>query len=303
MDAGNTPPVMTPAADERLGQLGSDLVTLKQEVDGLQIIATNQKKPWYRDVSTIISVLALLFSFGTTAVSLHRTKAQDVQNSRQELRTLLQRLSAIPRENFEAGKRYETDANARAALGTLYAQENALLARQAAEIAGKLPPDVVSATEFYEVAVALQSAYNLSQAKVFVAKARTRATDFNDEVAAIRASAALEYLTGAPESGGKLFREALDIFSKYTGYDQYTKDSTNALTQIQWALSEANQNQIENANEHLIAASRIVDKMQISPGSQGLKMQIAQNRVMIFGPSPQAAVQPAVSGLIPQPPK
>ena len=70
--------------------LGERVDTMKREIDALQIAVMSQKKPWYKEIPVIVSVVALLFSFGTTVVSFRRTQVQDVQNMRQELRGLLQ---------------------------------------------------------------------------------------------------------------------------------------------------------------------------------------------------------------------
>ncbi len=42
--------------------------TMKREIDALQIAILSQKKPWYKEIPIIVSVAALLFSFGTTYV-------------------------------------------------------------------------------------------------------------------------------------------------------------------------------------------------------------------------------------------
>ncbi|MGC2545003.1 MAG: hypothetical protein WA426_04105, partial [Silvibacterium sp.] len=70
--------------------------------------------------ATIISVIALVFSFGTTFVSYRRTRAQDIQSLRQELRGILQRLTAIPREVLDANKRYMADQAAVAGVSRIY---------------------------------------------------------------------------------------------------------------------------------------------------------------------------------------
>jgi hypothetical protein len=77
---------------------------MRREIDALQISSADKAKPWYKNVSTLIAVLALLFSFGTTYVSYRRTEAQDVQSMRQELRGLLQRLAALPKERVDLFK-------------------------------------------------------------------------------------------------------------------------------------------------------------------------------------------------------
>jgi hypothetical protein len=256
--------------------------TMKSEIDGLQIAYTIQKKkPWYRDVSTLLAVLALAFSFGTTLVSYLRTEAQDIQASRQELRGILQRLSAIPRENLEASKKYAGDPNAIAGIAQLYNQETTMLARQAAEIAKKLPKGLVSATEYYEIAMGLQSSYNLSGASEFLNYAVQSATNLNDELGAIRSIANLDFLTGQPNAGREKYQAALDIFGKYPSFDQYTKVATNVSTELYWATSEATIGQFPSSNQHIDNAARLVDGISVSPGSDALKMQIAQVRQLV----------------------
>ena len=115
----------------------------------MQVAVTGQRTPWYKNVSTIISFAALAFSFGTTYVSYRRAETQDIQSMRQELRGILQRLAALPKENLDISKRYKEDPAAISLASGFINQENTLLSRQAAEIARKLPKDKVSATEYY----------------------------------------------------------------------------------------------------------------------------------------------------------
>ena len=82
---------------------------MKREIDALQVTVTERSKPWYHNVSVLISIIALLFSFGTTLVSYHRNNIQEIQNARAELRGLLQRMAALPKENVEIGVKYAND--------------------------------------------------------------------------------------------------------------------------------------------------------------------------------------------------
>jgi len=68
---------------------------IKKESNVLQVIARENKTLWYKNVATWISMLALLLSFGTAYFSYTRSKAQDIQSTRAELRGLLQRLVLV----------------------------------------------------------------------------------------------------------------------------------------------------------------------------------------------------------------
>lgn len=230
--------------------------------------------------ATIISVIALVFSFGTTFVSYRRTRAQDIQSLRQELRGILQRLTAIPREVLDANKRYMADQAAVAGVSRIYNQENSLLVRQAAEIVTKLPKNMVSATEYSEIALAQQNSYNLAEAKAFLKLAIESATNFNDEIGPVRMTANLSFITGEPQAGRIKYQEALNIFAKYPGYDMFTKVSTHVNTEIMWGQSEAGIGEFASALQHLDNAQKLVETLPFSPGAQSLMSQIAEPRAL-----------------------
>jgi len=240
--------------------------------------AAKSNQPWYHNISTVISVTALAFSFGTTFVSYHRTKLQDIQASRTELRGILQRLSAIPREMLEATKKYAADANAIQGVSQLYNQESTMLSRQASEIVKRVPDRMVSATECYAIAIAFQNTYNLAAAKEYLELAGKKANNINDEIGAIRSSAYLDFITGKPQEGRVKFQQALNIFSKYPHFDSYTVASTHIMTELFWGNSEAVATQFQLAMQHVDNAERIVAGLPPSMGSDNLKAQIMQAR-------------------------
>ncbi|MCA1629510.1 MAG: hypothetical protein LC785_06080 [Acidobacteria bacterium] len=267
--------------DNFVNDLAESIQLIKKEVDALQITIMSQKTPWYKNISTTLSILALLFSFGTTYVSYKRTEAQDIQSARVELRGLLQRLSYLPRDNFETSKKYLNDPGAMGTIGGLINQENALLSRQAAELARKLPKNYVSATEYYSIAQALQAAYNVEGAKEFLGYALESAKDFNDKIAALRSNANLMFITGKPEAGRVEYQKALNIFSGYGEYDDYTKKSTHIWTELSWAYSEANAGFKDLANQHIDSAQSYLSGLQPSPGADQLMGQINQAKAQL----------------------
>jgi hypothetical protein len=250
--------------------------------------------------STIIALLALAFSFGTTMVSYVRTKAQDVQALRKELRDILQRLSAIPRENLDASKKYAGDQNTIMAISQLYGQENALLSRQAAEILRKLPKSMISATEYSEVAMTLQNDSNLASAREFYTLACENAKGLNDEITAIRSLANLDFLTGQPQAGRVKYQQALDVFSKYPGYDQYTQVTTHVLTEFFWSQAEANSAQLSLALQHIDNARKLLATLPPGPGTAAFFKQVNDQGALYMQGSAQAAGGPATTmGAVP----
>lgn len=263
-----------------------DLLLLKKEVDALQIALHGQRTPWYKSISILLSVVALLFSFGTTFVSYIRTQNQDIQNARIELRGLLQRLASLPREHIENTKKYErVDPAAGASIGGFINQENALLARQAAEIAKKLPSQYVSATEYYAVGVALQNAYNVDGAKELFTRAIDVSNELNDRVGALRMRAGLLYGTGQPDAGRIDYQRALNVFNDFSkiSYNDYTKKSTHIWTELGWAYSEAGIGLRDIAMQHVLNAENHLLGLPASPGEQQLRNLVSQAKAVLAG--------------------
>lgn len=269
------------------------LQLMKEEVDGLQIAMAVQSRPWYKSASAIISIVALAFSFGTTYLSHARVTAQDLQSTRQELRSLLQRLAALPKENIDIQREYQDDPASWSVIGSMINTENSLLASHAAQIARHLPENAISAAEYQAVAFALQSSYDLEGAAEFIDRSVATARDFNTEIGALRTKANIHFLRGAAENGRDVYRQALDIFSKYPGYDSYTVASTMIWTELSWASSEANIGQLDLANQHVQVAESIVDRLPASPGTERLRAQIWQAKSLYFaGASPASPSTP-----------
>jgi hypothetical protein len=262
--------------------LDETLESMKKEIDALQIASAERLKPWYRNMSLLVAVIALLFSFGTTYVSYRKSAAQDIQARRQELRGLLTRLAAIPRENVDYSKRYVGDPAAASTIGGYLNQENTLLSRQAAEIAKKLPADDISAIEYFAVASALENAYDLTGTGEFLNYAIQTSKDFNTEISALRAIANLQFIQGHREAGRVSYQKSLDIFSKYPGYDDYTKTSTNIWTELYWANSEGGAGSIPLAMQHVSNAESLTTGLMASPGADSLKAQISQAKEMFI---------------------
>jgi hypothetical protein len=168
--------------------LQSEIANLRNRVDTLAD-RTPEKKPWYKEAATIISVAAFLFSFGTTLFSYKRANEQDIHNLKSELRGLLQRLVALPKENMEIYRKYGTDPSKVVLLAGYVNQENLLISKQASEIIKRLPNNEVSATDQYSVAMAFAASRNYSQAMTEMKNAlaiASAASVLDDEVAALK---------------------------------------------------------------------------------------------------------------------
>lgn len=252
---------------------------LKDEVDSLQISLMKANSPWYKNVSMIISLVALLFSFGTTYVSHKRIEAQDIQSLRAELRGMLQQLATLPSRNFELAKQHSDDPNAIAFIGGQLNQENALLAFQAAELIRKLPEDQVTAIEVYGVAIALQFSYEIQKANELYNLSYDIAEDLNTAVAAKRGIANTLFQLGQPEAGRVEFQDALNIFSKLQNNNDFIQRTTHIATLLNWAGAEAGVGNVNIAKTKIEEAEGMVKSLPPGPFTDQLKGQVAQAKV------------------------
>jgi tetratricopeptide (TPR) repeat protein len=264
---------------------------LEEKVNALRTTIMEQKTPWYKNIATIISILAFLLSFGTTYFSYTRAKAQDIQSTKVELRGLLQRLSALPKEYYEIRMKYQQDQNAIGTLQGTISQENSLLATQAAELARRLPRNSVSSTEWQAIAIAMDTNFNFEAAKEFMGYAIEASKGFNEKIAALRGNANLLFEMGQSPSGRVEFQRSLNIFSEFEGYDENTRNKTHLQTYLAWAFAEARSGYIEDARQCLVKAEGYASKLLPGPDADdlwkqvvGMKKQLSANKRMINPP-------------------
>jgi tetratricopeptide (TPR) repeat protein len=247
---------------------------MKEEIDALQISLMNEKKPWYKNASTLIALLALLFSFGTTFVSYIRIREQDVQNSKSDLRSMLQRMSSLPKENFEIQKKFMDDPIGTGLLGGYINQENTILSRQAFDLINNLPQDRVTAIEYYSTANALMNAYDLVNALELFRKSVEISNDFNTELAARRGYANLLLLTGKLEEGRHQYELTIDIFSKYKEYNKIIQMTANIETELHWANAEVLCGYKDKGQIHIKNASSYLENLPKTQYKEGLRKKI-----------------------------
>jgi len=263
---------------EEIEKIKKDIQLVKREIDALQVAILSSRTPWYKNITIIISILALAFSFGTTYVSNERIKTQDIQNLKSDLRNMLQRLAVLPSENLEVTKKYANDPQAINYFSAQLNQENSLLAVQAAELVSKLPTDKVSSIELYSIALALQFSYQYEKAKEFFQLSYDLANDMNVASSAKRGSANMLFLSGQAEAGRIEFQQALNVFSFYEGYNDYTQKNIHILTLLNWAGAEAGIGFIDHAIQKIKEAENIANSMVPSSLTNQLIGQIRQTK-------------------------
>jgi hypothetical protein len=218
------------------------------------------------------------FSFHSEPQSSYkRADDQDIHNLKSELRGILQRLAALPKENIEVNQKYASDPATVQMLSGYVNQENLLLSNQAGEIIKRLPRSQVSATDYLAVATALGQSREFVAAMSHLNSALAVSSTLDDETATLRALASLEMMTGKKAEARFHFQLALDVFEKkYRMYDDYTKNSINFLTELHWASSKFQAHNIEAVTQHINSTEQLVRKLPEGNQTQVYKGQLAQ---------------------------
>jgi hypothetical protein len=287
-----------PASGRTIADESRDLryEALKAEVDALQVLVMKQQQPWYRDAASIVAVLALLFSFGTTIVSYQRASQDDVHAAEIELRALLSRLSAIPAELTENAKTYADDPGAVASLTSVLTQEQILLAKQAAQVLVGIPQERVTAAQYLLVANVLitnsidQEGLRLLDSAIAVAR------DVNDFVSGVRVKAYRVFQLDRVDEGRDLYQQALGVWNRrgFETQDARFREYTDLQTRVGWAQAELSVGNCAEAQAQIDEARKLTGRFPTND-TQVRRMETVQTALAecqpgeaVPSPSPSA---------------
>ena len=222
----------------RMDSFSEKLSTVKREVDALQISLSEEMKPWFKQASTIVAVIALIFSFGTTFVSYQRTNQLDINSDRKELREILNRLSTLPIESFNYSIQFANNNSALNTINSFIANEQSYLAQQAAELATRIPENLITAQEYTNIAHAMLNQMWMDRAIEFYETAVKKATDFNTENSALRSLSMALFQSDKPDKGRRTFQKAMIATEEYKDISFVAFANSVVLTRLAWANSE-----------------------------------------------------------------
>ncbi len=271
-----------------------DFKTLKAEVDALQGQAIEKQKPWLSRPSNIISLFALVFSFGTTTFSFWKGHNEEIANNRSEVRQLIQRITRLPIENFELTLKYNDNAQGQQ-LGSMIAQEQLLLANQAAEKINRYP-DSFTSTEYFAVAGALANANSPIFVSQFLQRAISLANTANDYVVASRSYGHSLFSRGKIDEGRALYAKALtETWSKFPDTDVFYRKALVIQTHLNLASSEYMVGNRKEAMRAVADAQSVTDDLGISQLAKLWQNQVSGVKVWIEqggGPNAPSAIAP-----------
>ena len=246
--------------------------TKQPELKEAPAAKAKDEEPWYKKPPTLISIVALCFSLGTTAFSAYNSRQEDIRSNRRDVRAILQRLSKLPIENYELMQKNKGSGQGEALSGMLN-QENILLSTQAAELIGRYP-DSFTSTEYFAVAYSLASSNIMGKVPAMYRRAMDSATTSNDFNVAARAFAGYMYSKGQREEGKRLFEEAMRVWDKFPEPNAYLVNSFDLITLLYWGQAEFSSGHVVEAKGHIAEARKRLAAMPPGPYTDGLKNQL-----------------------------
>jgi hypothetical protein len=247
---------------EQIRVLENRIGSLKEEVDSLQITTRHFIRPWYREGSALVAALALVFSFGTTAVSYFKSTQQERQAYHQELRSLMFAIGKLPREIFNFQEKHRTNQQAVSGFSSLINNENVILSKQASQIIWRIP-DLVSASEHLYVGKALTDSNLLDQASAHFRAALAKASDVNEITAAYRSLGQVAYMKRDVTNGRYYYGKAKEVLDsgRIKLPNPAFKTWFNAQTELRWAQAEQMINNCREFQSHLAAAVELANEI------------------------------------------
>jgi len=232
-----------------------DLEDLRSEILDLKGVMGNKNRGAVRSkISSWLAIIAIVFSLGTTAISAYNSYREDIRANRREAREIIQRLQALPAEQFDLMSKYKNSADGQA-LSAMLIAENVLLAIERY-------PDSFTSVEYFAVAGALAIAnINTDKALAFYKKALEIADDANEYISTLNKMAQLHYNKGNFDEGGKCYQLGTEAWEKYEESDIIFKLTIDAQTYLNWSSSLIFIGKPDEAKEKIKLAKEKIDMM------------------------------------------
>lgn len=256
---------------QQFDQAKTDLRQCDADIDDLQRRLAMKERPFYKDGVLITAVCALVLSFVTAITGEYRNSRQYVRDSDNELREIIRRLAALPRETLEVRIALTGKADDVVDLlqGDLLAENNVLAARALALIdalEGHVTP-----SEYMAVARPLIAAYELVDAERIIREAIACSNSAADRAQANRMLGTVYFLRQDP------FRAREALKAAIIPTDQaapYFANQRNCKTYIEWAGAELAFGAPHEAAERAGDASSLAQALPPSIAKEWLIKQI-----------------------------
>ena len=279
----------TPKTDA--SDTAAELKLLRYQVDILQIATAEKKKPWYKQASIIVSVMALLFSFASATYMQIGKNAEETRSQKDELRKILTLVLDL-RGDYQNRIGPIQNAEIKEEAGT-YLNAKRMIYLQAAELLVAKIPQHVSTSEYHVLAWEAIYDSNFKQAKKYLDDSLNASRDTLSKLLALRSLASFYFIQGPlkdPAKARKLFQQIEDELTNITPLDDYSLYIQGQTYQY-WGFGElANNFQAEGAQKIEMARKHYLDMSLSNPlRSHSLEvLDIYMNRTPGKIPDPES---------------
>lgn len=245
-----------------LAELRAEMALLRRraeanslQIDDLQTADTGERRSWWRQPATILSVLALLASLAATLTSATIADSSRAAEARNRLTSIFQQINDIGRANQALAVEFGDRAPLNASAGSVRVLASDALRLAEAENLDIATADLTLLADAFLFAFELDTALEL--ARDVVARTTVPVERFN----ALRTEALATFALGDVERGRAAFAEALALLDggTITGLAPPVRDSTAAQLELQWAGSEYTTGDCPAARTHLDRSRAVLD--------------------------------------------
>lgn len=231
IDPGSDAVRIAPVPPNPVAELEKAVALIRDQVDALQITVAEEKQPWYRDHSAVLSILALILSTVFSVYSVYQSiqqshadaseKAHSAQSSKLEtLRQFMLQAATIRSEEIqEEGTLARTNPVLFGQRSSVRNLQRQIILENADAIVGYVR-DSVSAQLYNALAFEHSTDGQYAVAEQYYLAALKAATDSASRVVSLRGLASLYMAPRSPitnvSKGRELFRQVIEIISRQT---------------------------------------------------------------------------------------
>lgn len=243
------------------GSVEGQIRALEQKVETLRSGLAAVNKPWYRDGTVVIAVLAFMFSLATTVFSYLQSQQGRYHDLRVELRSLIQRQIDIQEELLRIPSTYD-DLAVQNALRGYAANDQELITRQAYELILALPQNQVTATEYLAISTGFSDMGLLDEARLLAEDAVKVSHDGKALSVSRQRYAEVLFKSGDFDAGREQYQLAMDAFQKYASIPLSEQQYAQLYTELSWIFSEYSNHQCTEASLHTDDAQGLISELR-----------------------------------------
>ena len=251
-------PTTQPGADT-LAEMRRQVVTLKAEVDALQIASAHQRRSQWLQSSTILAVVGVLITVSTFFYGERQKRLEEQQADRVELAEITKKLDEYDSNNAEIIRQYRDDPTLTGNLLAYHLAESLVLADRATELIGRQNNGRFTGHEHFAVAHVYRSGGAFTEAHQVATDGLNVAGDSVGLLSLLREMAIIEASMNQDLSLVESHLE--EAIEKSERWDEQSEAWSNFTTQKLWAYFLVVRRDCPRAEQHAQAAREHVAQM------------------------------------------